>query len=295
MVNLFRRKRGVLFVPESSTTKVMKKQSTSKDIVEIFDSPIAFVETINKRERNKASIEADCEESKETGEHAVKFRGTKTYEEANSLFYTGVKKDIKLLDEQIKINMQNYDLKTTSRYNFDYVGGGYSLGRYLANCPNCMVRRAKVKRQKPTISIMYNCGVDYSVTKKEILKVNSQFLSAIKIIEQKGIKVNLFVLSGTRHYTQNLILVVKVKDATTPINLATMSYILIHPSFDRRHVFRWMETVEGVKVFNTGYGYVVSNSTAKNVLDEFDQNKFISFYDIQNLDLQQTIDTICEH
>lgn len=273
----------------------MAKQSKSKDIVEIFDSPIAFVETINKRERNKASIEADCEESKETGEHAVKFRGTKTYEEATNLFYTGVENDIKLLDEQIKINMQNYDLKTTSRYNFDYVGGGYSLGRYLSNCPSCMVRRAKVKREKPTISIMYNCGVDCDIKKNEILKVNSRFLSAIKIIEQKGIKVNLFVLSGARHYTQNLILVVKVKDAATPINLATMSYILIHPSFDRRHVFRWMETVEGVKEFNTGYGYVVSNSTAKNVLDEFDQNKFISFYDIQNLDLQQTIDTICEH
>lgn len=273
----------------------MAKQSKSKDIVEIFDSPITFVETINKRERNKASIEADAKSSQREGEKAKKFTGTQTYEEANGLFYTGVEKDIKLLDEQIKLNMQNYDHKMTSRYNFDYVGGGYSLGRYLANCPSCMVRRAKVKREKPTISIMYNFGVDFSVKKDNILKVNSKLLSAIKIIEQKGIKVNLYVLGASKHYTQKLFMVVKVKDATTPINLTTMSYVLIHPSFTRRHWFKWVETVSGLKKFCGGYGYVVGNSIAKNVLDEFDKDKFISFYDIANLDLQQTIDTICEH
>lgn len=273
----------------------MAKQSKANDIIEYFDSPITFVETINKRERNKASTKAGAKSSQREGEEAEIFTGTQNYEEANSLFYTGVEDDIKLLDEQIKINMQNYDQKTTSRYNFDYVGGGYSLGRYLANCPSCMVRRVKVKRQKPTISIMYNFSVDFSVKKDTILKVNSKLLSAIKIIEQKGIKVNLYVLGASKHYTQKLFMLVKVKDATTPINLATMSYVLIHPSFARRHWFKWVETVSGLKRFCSGYGNIVGNSIAKNTLDEFDQNKFISFYDIRELDLQQTIDTICEH
>lgn len=271
----------------------MAKQS--KNIIEVFNSPISFVETINQREPNKASIEAGAKSSQREGEKAKKFTGTQNYEEANSLFYTGVEKDIKLLDEQIKLNMQNYDQKTTSRYNFDYVGGAYSLGRYLSNCPSCMVRRAKVKREKPTITIIYNFSVDFSVKKDTILKVNSKLLSAIKLIEQKGIKVNLYVLGASKHYTQKLFMLVKVKDATTPINLATMSYVLIHPSFARRHWFRWVETVSGLSRFCGGYGYVVGNSIAKNTLDEFDKYKFVSFYDVAKLDLQQTIDTICEH
>ncbi len=267
-----------------------------KNVVEVFGNPIDFVETINKRDFNETAKRNKRFSSKEEGESAYKFRGTYTYEDANNLFYSGVDANIKQLEKQISLNLNDYDQTKKNNRKFDYVGGGYSLGRYLANSPACMIRQSKVKREKPTTTIIYNCGIDFSTTTEEAIKVNSILLSAIKIIELKGIKVNLYVVSASMLDSQNVAVLVKVKDATTPINLQTMSYILTHPSYHRRHFFRWKETKSDIEKLPSNYGYaIISNNMVKEMLPHHNKSKFISFYDVKKMDLEQTINALCDN
>lgn len=262
-----------------------------KNVVEIFDNPVDYIETINKREFSKAANENAIFAS---SRGSAKFTATENYEEANNLLYSGVDTNIKQLEKEISLNLNGYDQTKKNNRKFDYVGGGYSLGRYLANSPACMIRQTKVKREKPTTTIIYNCGLDHTVKAKEAIKVNSVLLSAIKIIEQKGIKVNLFVVNVSRFYKQNVAVLVKVKDAKTQINLQTMSYVLVHPSYERRHFFRWIETKEGIKEIPTSYGSPMSNKAVKEMLPQYNESKFISFYDIEKMNLEQTINALCD-
>ena len=265
------------------------------NVVEIFDNPIDFVETINNRNFNRYAKTYDRRSSAREGESCIKFSGTYNYEEANNLFYSGVDTNIKQLEKQISLNLNDYEQTKKNNRKFDYVGGGYSLGRYLANSPACMIRQTNVKREKPTTTIIYNCGIDFSTTTEEAIRVNSVLLSAIKIIEQKGIKVNLYVVSASILASQKAVLLVKVKDTKMPINLQTMSYTLIHPSFTRRHFFRWIETKKDIKKIPKGYGFVISNKMLKEILPQHNKSKFISFYDVKKMDLEQTINALCDN
>lgn len=262
------------------------------NVVEIFDNPMDFIETINNREFSKAADENACFASI-TG--SAKFTATENYEEANNLFYSGVDTNIKQLEKEISLNMNGYDQTKKNNHKFDYVGGGYSLGRYLANSPACMIRQTKVKKEKPTTTIIYNCGVDCTIKTKEVIKANSILLSAIKIIEQKGIKVNLYIVSPVKFALQNVAVLVKVKDTKTPINLQTMSYVLTHPSYHRRHFLRWIETNKDIKKIPSTYGKPMSNKAVKEMLPQHKASKFISFYDIKNMNLEQTINALCDN
>ena len=266
------------------------------NVVEIFDNPIDFVETINKRDFNKTAKRNKRFSSKESNEYKYKFTGTWTYEEANNLFYSGVDTNIKQLEKQISLNLNDYEQTKRNNRKFDYVGGGYSLGRYLANSPACMIRQTKVKREKPTTTIVYNSSIGCDTGVNEVIKVNSILLSAIKIIEQKGIKVNLYVVSASILASQKAAVLVKVKDTKTPINLQTMSYILTHPSYHRRHFFRWKETKSDIKKLPSNYGYtIISNNMVKEMLPQHKESKFISFYDIEEMNLEQTINALCDN
>lgn len=265
------------------------------NVVEIFDNPIDFVETINKRDFNKTAKKNKLFVSKDTDQGMYKFSGTHTYEEANNLLYSGVDTNIKELEEQISLNLNGYDQTKKNNRKFDYVGGGYSLGRYLANSPACMIRQIKVKREKPTTTIIYNSSITCGTKVKEAIKVNSILLSAIKIIEQKGIKVNLYVVSANILDSQNVAVLVKVKDTKTPINLQTMSYVLVHPSYYRRHYFRWKETKEDIKKLPSNYGRRISTDEVREMLPQHKASKFISFYDIEKMNLEQTINALCDN
>ena len=77
------------------------------NVVEIFDNPIDFVETINKRDFNKTAKRNKRFSSKESSEYKYKFTGTWTYEEANNLFYSGVDTNIKQLEKQVEDNIKS--------------------------------------------------------------------------------------------------------------------------------------------------------------------------------------------
>ena len=265
------------------------------NVVEIFDNPIDFVETINKRDFNKTAKRNKRFSSKESSEYKYKFTGTWTYEEANNLLYSGVDTNIKQLEKQISLNLNDYEQTKRNNRKFDYVGGGYSLGRYLANSPACMIRQTKVRREKPTTTIVYNSSIGCDTGANEEIKVNSILLSAIKIIEQKGIKVNLYVVSANILDSQNVAVLVKVKDTKTPINLQTMSYVLVHPSYYRRHYFRWKETKEDIKKLPSNYGRRISTDVVREMLPQHKTSKFISFYDIEEMNLEQTINALCDN
>lgn len=264
------------------------------NVVEIFDNPIDFVETINKRDFNKTAKKNKLFVSKDTDQGMYKFSGTHTYEEANNLLYSGVDTNIKELEEQISLNLNDYEQTKKNNRKFDYVGGGYSLGRYLANSPACMIRQIKVKKEKPTTTIIYNSSITCGTKAKEVIKVNSILLSAIKIIEQKGIKVNLYVVSASILASQKAAVLVKVKDTKTPINLQTMSYVLVHPSYYRRHYFRWKETKADIKKLPSNYGRRISTDEVREMLPQHKASKFISFYDIEKMNLEQTINALCD-
>ena len=74
-----------------------------------------------------------------------------------------------------------------------------------------------------------------------------------------------------------------------------MSYVLVHPSYYRRHYFRWKETKEDIKKLPSNYGRRISTDAVREMLPQHKASKFISFYDIEKMDLEQTINALCDN
>lgn len=233
--------------------KVVKNNIVS---AEFFGSVQEFVNTINKRTSNKAFLEAGVEESKTGSEN---FTGTNSFEEAQGLMKHGYKDGAKdLLQCKGGVNVISPERK---RQTFqDVTGFAPIVPNAIIGLPNSMLNKRMQQKQARVINILLDIDICGGTDKNVILLGGKNMYSLIKSIEATGTKVNLSVMSSS-YLTRNkkfTCVFIKVKDSKQAINPQLVAYPVIHPSFFRRHVFRWIETSEltNYKSLTDGYGYV---------------------------------------
>lgn len=233
--------------------KVVKNDIVS---AEVFGSVLEFVNTINKRTPNKAFLEAGVKAS-ETG--SVDFTGTNNFEEAQKLMKCGYKEgaqDLLLCKSGVNVISPEQKKQTFQ----DVTGFAPIVPNAIIGLPNSMLNKRMQQKQAKVINILLDIDICGGTDKNVILLGGKNIYSLIKSIEATGTKVNLSVISSS-YLTKNKkfsCVFIKVKDSKQAINPQLVAYPVIHPSFFRRHVFRWIETSEltNYKSFTSGYGYV---------------------------------------
>ncbi len=223
---------------------------------EFFGSVQEFVNTINKRTPNKAFLEAGVEASK-TGSES--FTGTNSFEEAQDLMKHGYKEGAKDL-LQCKSGVKVISPERKKQTFQDVTGFAPIVPNAIIGLPNSMLNKCMQQKQARVINILLDIDICGSTDKNVILLGGKNIYSLIKSIESTGTKVNLSIMSSS-YLTKNkkfTCVFIKVKDSRQAINPQLVAYPIIHPSFFRRHVFRWIETSELTNYISltSYYGYI---------------------------------------
>lgn len=233
-------------------------KTIKNDIVsaETFNSVTEFISVISKRTPNKAFTSCGCKESETNPES---FCGTKNWYEAQDLLKHGYKEGTKdLLNCKTSVKVIT---PTRKKQIFaDVTGFSPIVPNAIIGLPNSMLnKRDKIKPSR-VINIILDIAVSGTTDKEIFLKAGKNIYSFIKSIEATGTKVNLSVMDNMyiKRVKRFVCLFVKIKDSKQSINPQLISYPIIHPSFFRRHVFRWVETspFTSYQEVTKTYGYI---------------------------------------
>lgn len=167
----------------------------------------------------------------------VKF-GTFNFEEADTYLTDGYEEGI----TQLAAAKLRPTTGQRIEYKTDFVGHRPSIGNVVRNMPKQMIRTIRKPAPINEVELVYYNGCGFEQTEAEIAETARKFLNAAYAIEQQGTRVGITILNGPSHNDVDYLTSIRVKRPGQPFNLRKLSYPLVHPSFFRRHIFRWIET-----------------------------------------------------
>lgn len=279
----------------------MKTIKNTTVCAESFSSVQEFINIISKRTPNKVFSDYGRKDSENNSE---RFTGSKSWDEAQTLFKRGYKEGTKdLLRIKTSVKVMSPERKVTTFH--DVTGFCPIVPSAIIGLPQSMLNKRIQQKQAKVINILLDIDVCGSTDKEIFLKAGKNVYTFIKSIEATGTKVNLSVMHSTyvKKVKKFACLFVKIKDSKQAINPQLISYPLIHPSFFRRHVFRWIETASctSYKEVLSGYGYIgndymryKSGSVLRFLQDNNIANKDTFYIDIYKAAAAQSINEIKE-
>lgn len=237
-----------------------------------FENVKSFSEYL---ERGETQPNFKGEESSQDGTY--RFTGTESYEAANDLMLYGDKvlrdKIEKAGVSDVRTNIRRY---TTHKTMYSSVVGAIpNVPAYLAGAPNSMIAIKNTKQKQNVVTIGYNSAVRGGVDADDIVEGGAKLISALMILEAKGIKANVYCLDLDTMGKEYVSYAIKIKSSGQKFDTLRMAYFMAHPSMNRRHKFRFTEVTEGVtKSFVGGYGY-----------PENDDERIVNHFEAQKLHL----------
>lgn len=243
------------------TIKITHNTPKTRAYIEVYTSIYEFETTINNRPNTNTNI-FTTETSKSETFHIQKFTGTTSYSEATDLLRKGVTQYMQNLK---KLTIQKPGSNTTRQKMTTHTHGFRpNVPAYLSGSPLSMLHIEKRRTAPPVITLVVDMSFPYSVSQENIMQYGANIINAIYILESSGIKTNLYIssLATDKHKNRMITPIIQIKKATQTLNLAAISYPL-HPSFLRRHCFRWMETIP-VKLTKDFKLYGIANQYSTN-------------------------------
>ena len=241
-------------------------------VYETFSSIAEFITKIGDRQTCAGMQEAALE----VNSFRDDFTGTHTYDDATQLALYGDRdsmKKVQTCTTKMKAERKTSEQRTQNRVVRCVAGSRPCVPAAILGQPNSMYRRKNNKVSRPVVNVFYNMAASCSVDAEEIVRAGAKLAQAIQIVERSGVRVNLFAGSAGTTHGQVGTMYIKIKDSAKDFDLLRMSYILINPSFLRRHYFRWVETKSelNAKHWGCGHGRPLDENELKNLQTEMKQ------------------------
>lgn len=247
----------------------MRYQKSGDFEVEHFDSLNEFIATINKRPTTANYTKlygTNIDGMPSHGSYGLDY-GTRGWAEADGLLRNGYSEGAKaMLDEGHGINVD--ELQQRKKFAIDRVGSMPHVPNAIIGLPKNMVRRVNEPKRTKAITIYYDFSASADVSADSLATGGRNIYATVRYLEQRGYRVQLCCMiacceiryrtvHGNRsRYTHVAMMSVKIKDYQQAINPLMIAYPVTHPSFFRRHIFRWIETSEPTRhsEYVKGYG-----------------------------------------
>ena len=183
----------------------------------------------------------------------------------------------KLNEALRKIKAQGKGNETRNKLYNSPCGFMPIVPKVLAGDPQNMlaIRKERYNSTK-VLNVAYNVAVDCTRTTEDLIKTAAKVANVIASLEKNGYRVNLYAYSCGRDFEYNYYsLLVKIKDSGKYLDTLRIAYPLINPSFLRRHIFAFLERLNGYGLYS-GYSEVLNDNTAKSYLPI--NASYLSFY-----------------
>lgn len=229
-----------------------------------YESISAFLRDINTAKTSK--IFSGSEDSKYQGD--VTWYGTASYEEAMDLIIKGDDVNLKNIAVNGKIRTPKRTNVGRSIPTTNVFGFMPHIPNFVAGLPNNMMWQTTMQHPEKIVTIVCAIGTPTDWSARKVIEVNSKIVSAVKMLEASGTRVNLYLYNGAYKADEECALIIKLKDSGRLMQLAKMAYCLVNPSMHRRHCFRYRETRHELKNkwWKGGYGRTQSKSMVEATL-----------------------------
>lgn len=221
---------------------------------EVFESLTEFSNTLKKASENR-SFRGKTLYSKESG---FGFTGTKNFDEAQIYLQKGYKhgqNEIGKVKGIVKVSTVVEKRKSL----LNVAGFSPCVPAAIQGKPKTMYYTKKEKTAAPVVRLYYDRGIPWYVSQETITRGGANVVALVRYLEARGIRVELYVCHVSKSGKKGCktrACVVRIKAAAAAVNLQLISYPIVHASFVRRHIFRWMETSRiTVGYSNRSYGY----------------------------------------
>lgn len=227
------------------------------------------------------------------------FTGTKSFSQANDLMLYGDSKLQKEIEQagvaDVRANIRRYVIHRQAVSAV--VGAIPNVPAHLAGAPNSMITCKATRQKQRVVNVGYNSAVFGGVDGKDITLGGAKLISALMMLEAKGVKANVYCLDLDTVGKQYVSYSIKIKSSGQKFDTLRMAYFLAHPSMNRRHKFRFTEVTEGVtEDFVGGYGRPETND---NKITEHFRNKCrlnldaaFNYESLSGMTVEQIIDKI---
>lgn len=238
--------------------------NSSKVISKEFKSINEFVRYLKETPTNSV-FNGRTLSSKNTDSIAKMFTQTDSFDEAVNMITNGWDEMAKKMEKQFQLINKELGNKIVQRAQFDVVGFQASVPRYLQGIPTNMINKKNIVQKQKVITIVKHIGYLGNVQTNEILENSMKALQIVKAIEDKGIRVNLDVISPAKCGNETVVCRVRVKTANERMNISKVAFPMMHPSMLRRLVFRFREVNPEIKEFGWVGSYGITIYDRKEV------------------------------
>lgn len=226
-----------------------------KTITKIFNSFTELESFISSSPRLKENQKKDSTKiSERTDNDYFEFSGTSDYSQAAEFLRSGYTYGCESLQKEMTGLAKNY--KNVVTVKNDVFGVVPNIGAYMTGHPKNMINIKTEKKAVKTkvINMIVNTNVSHRYSTDDVLKVGAATLLQLIRLERNGYKVNLYVSNKTLNDDNDTILyvILKIKNSNEKLNLLKVAYPIVHPSYQRRHMFAVRERIIDVR---KGYGY----------------------------------------
>lgn len=229
------------------------------------------------------------------------FKGSRTFKDAIELATYGwqvgldAMKGLPELTDSQKSLLPNRELH--------YFGSSVNVPQFLVGNEKHMNRSIRTDTI-PTLHIIVNVGVAYTVNSHSIINRGKGVVSAIKEYEKLGVNCKLTVIhvsqsAENENYVYQFSVTVKEYDQELDIDRA--AFCFAHPSFLRRLMLKCLENT-GSKLTGSrnnyfeGYGYPVSNESKIDIPKNQDSEKVLFINTFNKYDTNySSYDSALEH
>lgn len=219
-----------------------RKSNNNIDVFERYDSIADFQKALERKKIGKMYDE--------NNEYVFDkdFCGTSTHKEADELLTNGDTFTAKIIEGCNKNKRLN---RTTNTIKQDFCGFVPNVGAVASGSPINMYNvKQTTYRNTKVLNFVYFIGASCGVDKKELAAAGAKLLNVINTLEAQGYRTNIFAarcvvptINGKVENKSRLNVAVKIKDSGKHLNITKIAYPIAHPSFFRRHCFKWADTV----------------------------------------------------
>lgn len=150
--------------------------------------------------------------------------------------------------------------RITAQYVNDIQGVIPNVSNFLMGLPQSMidVKLNRVKTNNKIINLVFDTSISCGINSEDYFKVAKLFFDVVDKLELAGYRCNIYLISifnsmpGPYKSVPSCNFIIKLKSSIEPFNRHKNSFILAHPSMERRIFFRALE-VEGLAK-SDGYG-----------------------------------------
>lgn len=222
---------------------------------EVFESLTEFSNTLKKANENR-SFDGKILHSKDG---SFEFTGTENFDEAQTYLQKGYKHGQNEL-EKVKGTVKVSAVVEKKKSLLNVAGFAPCVPAAIQGKPKTMYYTKKERTAAPVVRLYYDRRIPGCVSQETITRGGANVVELVKYLEAHGMRVELYACHVTRsswqRFSKKRACIVRIKAAAAALNLQLISYPIIHASYVRRHIFRWMETSKiTVGYSNDSYGY----------------------------------------